>query len=125
LAADTRFEFARRTITRPLAGEREDHEPVTSEEFLRRAEDGGFMLSWRVYDTSYGIPAVYDEALTAGRHVVANVSRQVVAAAMSGFAPVRVIQVTAPRAVLQQRLAARADPATAAARLARAVVLPD
>jgi phosphonate metabolism protein PhnN/1,5-bisphosphokinase (PRPP-forming) len=125
LADDARFVFARRAITRPAAAEREDHEPVTGEEFLRRAEDGGFMLSWRVYDTSYGIPAAYGEALSAGRHVVANVSRQVVATAVSDLAPARVIQVTAPREVLQQRLAARADPATAAARLARAVVLPE
>ena len=125
LAGDDDFVFARRVITRPPASEREDHEPLSAEAFLKRAQRGGFMLSWRVYDTDYGIPSAYGEALSAGRHVVANVSRAVVAAAVSYFAPARVIQVTAPRVVLQARLAARADPAVAAARLARAVVLPD
>jgi phosphonate metabolism protein PhnN/1,5-bisphosphokinase (PRPP-forming) len=124
LAENESFLFARRVITRPAAGEREDYESLSADEFLKRAQRGGFMLSWRVYDTDYGIPAAYNNELGTGRHVVANVSREVVAAAVSYFAPARVIQVTAPREVLQQRLAARADPATAAARLARAVVLP-
>lgn len=119
------FVFAQRTITRPLDGDREDHEPISSEDFLRRAERGKFMLSWRVYDTDYGISVAYEEDLAAGRNVIANVSRTVVAAGFSYFSPTRVIQITAPREVLEARLRERADPATAAARLARAVVLPD
>jgi phosphonate metabolism protein PhnN/1,5-bisphosphokinase (PRPP-forming) len=119
------FVFARRAITRPREGAREDHEPVTADEFAERARQGRFMLTWKVYDTDYGIPAGYADDLAAGRHVIANVSRMVVARAVDNFAPARVIQITAPREVLRERLRARADPATAAARLARAVVLPD
>lgn len=119
------FIFARRTITRPLDGDREDHEPITPEDFLHRAERGKFMLSWRVYDTDYGISVAYEDELAAGKNVIANVSRTVVAAGFAYFSPTRVIQITAPREVLEARLRERADPATAAARLARAVVLPD
>lgn len=125
LQNDSDFVFAQRTITRPHDGDREDHEPVSPDEFLRRAERGKFMLSWRVYDTDYGISIAYEDELAAGRNVIANVSRTVVAAGYSYFSPTRVIQITAPREVLEARLQARADPATAAARLARAVVLPD
>lgn len=125
LADDPAYVFARRVITRPADSEREDHEPVSAEEFRRRAENDEFMLSWSVYDTRYGIPASYEGDLAAGRHVIANVSRTVVGPGMADHAPARVIQVTAPREVLQARLQVRADPATAAARLARAVVLPE
>ncbi|MBT5456857.1 MAG: hypothetical protein HOK82_09645, partial [Rhodospirillaceae bacterium] len=123
--SDGDFVFARRTITRPLESHREDHEPVSPEDFLKRAERGKFMLSWRVYDTDYGISIAYEDELAAGRNVIANVSRTVVAAGFAYFSPTKVIQVTAPREVLESRLRKRADPATAAARLARAVVLPD
>ena len=60
-----------------------------------------------------------------GRHVIANVSRTLVGPGVTNFAPSRVIQITAPRKILEARLRARTDPATAAARLARAVVLPE
>ena len=124
-ADNSAYVVARRVITRPLDLNREDHEPVSVPDFLARAERGDFMLSWNVYDTYYGIPASYEDDLAAGKHVIANVSRTVVGPGVTNFPPARVIQVTAPRAVLQARLQARSDPATAAARLARAVVLPE
>lgn len=119
------FVVARRVITRPLDRTREDHESVSNEEFRRRVDQDEFMLSWNVYDTCYGIPKSYEADLAAGRHVIANVSRTVVGPGVANNSPARVIQVTAPRDVLEARLKARADPATAAARLARAVVLPE
>lgn len=125
LAVDQSYLVARRTITRPADTDREDHEPVSVEEFQDRVNRNQFMLWWNVYDTYYGIPMDYEDDLAAGRHVVANVSRTVVASGAATYAPSRVIQITAPREVLEARLQARADPATAAARLARAVVLPD
>ncbi len=125
LAGNHSYVIARRAITRPADRAREDHEPVSAEEFRGRVERDEFMLSWTVYDTQYGIPRSYEEDLTDGRHVIVNASRTVVGRAVTDFAPARVIQITAPRAVLEARLRARADPATAAARLARAVVLPE
>lgn len=125
LAGDASYVIARRAITRAADSGREDHEPLSVEEFRRRVERDQFMLSWNVYDTHYGIPRSYEADLAAGRHVIANVSRTVVGPGVTSFPPARVIQITAPREVLEKRLRARADPATAAARLARAVVLPE
>ncbi len=125
LAGNPSYVIAHRAITRPADIAREDHEPVSIEEFRARVKRDEFMLSWNIYDTHYGIPLSYDEDLTDGRHVIVNASRTVVGLAMTDFAPARVIQITAPREVLEARLRARADPATAAARLARAVVLPE
>ena len=125
LAGNPSYIIARRAITRPADSDREDHEPVSVDEFRGRVERDEFMLSWNVYDTYYGIPLSYEEHLTAGRHVIANVSRTVVGPGVTNFPPAGVIQITAPREVLEARLRARADPATAAARLARAVVLPE
>ena len=125
LAGNSSYVIAKRAITRPADSEREDHEPVSVEEFRNRVERDEFMLSWNVYDTHYGIPISYEGNLLDGRHVIANVSRTVVGPGVTNFAPSRVIQVTAPREILEARLRARADPATMAARLARAVVLPE
>jgi len=74
---------------------------------------------------AYGISADIATDLAAGRVVVANVSRTVIAEAARRF-PVRVIAVTAPPEVLAARLAARGreDADDAARRLARAVALP-
>ena len=85
------------------------------------------MLAWRAHGTDYGIPARYASDLAAGRSVVANVSRGAIVDAASRFAPVRVIEVTASPAVLARRLAARGreDEAAIAARLRRAVKLPE
>ena len=124
-AGDPSYVVARRVITRPLNIDREDHEPVSVEDFRGRVNRGEFLLSWNVYDTHYGIPMSYDAELANGRNVIANVSRTVVGPGVADYPPARVIQVTAPREVLEARLRARADPATVAARLARAVVLPE
>lgn len=121
-ASDSRFRFVRRVITRPADAGGEAHEAVTEAAFAAR----DFALSWRAHGLAYGIPADIAADLAAGRVVVANVSRAVIAEAARRF-PVRVIAVTAPPEVLAARLAARGreDAAEAARRLARAVALPE
>ena len=122
LADDPGFVFARRAITRPATAGGEDLRQMTPEEFRRELEAGGFMLSWSAYGLDYGIPSSYVEDLASGRHVVANVSRSVIDAAMARFDPVRVIHVTAPPEVLARRLARRGreDETGVRERLARA-----
>ena len=126
LAADPRFHFVRRVITRPADPDGEDHEPVTEVEFLRR----DFALSWSAHGLLYGIPA---EALSAAPVVIANVSRGVIANVSRGVIadaaarhPVRVIEVTAPPEVLAARLAARGreQAADIARRLERRMEIP-
>ncbi len=121
LAAEPRFHFPRRVITRPADAGSEDHEPATEAEFAARA----FALQWQAHGLRYGIPAAIADELARDRVVVANVSRTVLAEAARRF-PARVILVTAPVAVLAGRLAARGREAAAAiaARLAREVAPP-
>jgi len=107
LAGDPAWVFPRRAITRPAAAGGEDHDALTGDEFARRRAAGGFALHWRAHGLDYGIPAAIEDELAAGRHVVVNVSRAAVADAARRFAPVRVLLVTAPAAVLARRLAAR------------------
>jgi phosphonate metabolism protein PhnN/1,5-bisphosphokinase (PRPP-forming) len=122
LADDPRFRFVRRVITRPAEAGGEAHEPVTEAEFATRA----FALSWQAHGLRYGIPADIETDLAAGRVVVANVSRGVIAEAARRF-PVRVIEVTASADILAARLASRGRETAAdvAARLARSVPIPD
>ena len=121
LAGDARFRFVRRVITRPADAGGEDHEAVSDVDFAERA----FALQWRAHGLRYGIPQDVVDDLARGTVVVANVSRGVIAAAAERF-PVRVIEVTAPPAILAQRLAARGRETVedVAKRLARDVPIP-
>lgn len=125
LAADPRFRFVRRVITRPADAGGEAHEPATEAKFLTRRAAGGFALDWQAHGLRYGIPADITADLAAGRAVIANISRGVLDMARSRF-HVRIIEITAPKDVLAQRLAARGreSPADIAERVARIVAVP-
>ena len=113
--------FPRRVITRSADAGGEDHVPATVEEFDRLETEGAFALSWRAHDLAYGAPAAIEADLAAGRDVLVNVSRAVVAEARERFAPIRVLYVTAPTPALAARLAERGRESAAdiAERLAR------
>jgi phosphonate metabolism protein PhnN/1,5-bisphosphokinase (PRPP-forming) len=126
LADDRRFVFARRCITRPADAGGEAHEALSEAVFETRRAAGGFALWWRAHGLSYGIPSAIETELAAGRVVIASVSRAVVAEAASRY-PVRVVEITAPPAVLATRLAQRRreDADGIAERLSRQIALPD
>jgi ribose 1,5-bisphosphokinase len=98
--------FPRRVVTR-LATEAEDHDSLSDEKFDREAADGNFCLWWAAHGHKYGIPKSADAGIGAGRTVVCNVSRSIVAEARSRYANVTVVLVTAPPEVLAARLANR------------------
>ncbi len=125
LVGDPRFVFARRAITRPAEAGGEDHEPLTEAAFATRRDAGGFALWWEAHGLSYGIPSAIEDEMAAGRVVVANLSRGVLADADRRYR-LRVLRITAPIAVLTARLLARGreDAADIEARLAREVKLP-
>ena len=125
LAGEDRVRFVRRVITRAIDPAGERHEPISEADFVKRQSAGGFALSWRAHGLQYGIPADIAIDLEAGRVVVANVSRAMVAEAAARF-DTRVIEVTAPADVLARRLAARGreDAVDVARRLSRAIELP-
>jgi ribose 1,5-bisphosphokinase len=105
-AEDRNVVFARRVITRPSSAA-EDNEEVSAEAFSEALARGDFAMHWEAHGHCYALPRAIDDQLRAGRTVVANASRTVVAAARSTYANVVVISITAPRDVLDARLAMR------------------
>lgn len=99
--------FAKRVITRPTSAGGEDFEGVTDFEFARRMETGAFAFHWRAHGLSYGVPIEIEDALAEGRDVVFNGSREALPGIMAKYPRHRVILVTAPNAVLAERLARR------------------
>ncbi|MGR7995199.1 phosphonate metabolism protein/1,5-bisphosphokinase (PRPP-forming) PhnN [Xanthobacter sp. ZOL 2024] len=104
---DANWLFARRMVTRPAGAGGEDHIPITPEDFARMREEGAFLSSWDAHGLSYGLPLSLMADLAAGRNVVANVSRTVLSQIARRVPQTLVVHVTAPAAVLAQRLAAR------------------
>ena len=110
LANDERFVFARRVITRPADAGDEDHEAVDVAEFKRRRDAGGFLAHWRAHELSYGLPVALENELTAGKHVLANVSRAAIPEILAQYKPTKVVEVIAPLEILTARLRARGPP---------------
>jgi phosphonate metabolism protein PhnN/1,5-bisphosphokinase (PRPP-forming) len=125
LASDARFRFARREITRPADAGGEAHLAIDPASFAVRKAQGGYALSWEAHGLHYGIPADIAHDLRAGRVVVANVSRGVIAEAVRNF-NVTVLEITAPPELLARRLALRGRETAGdvALRLQRSVTLP-
>lgn len=107
LASDPDFVFPRREITRPADAGGEDHIPISLETFVQRRADGAYALAWEAHGLGYGVPAGIADDLARGRTVVVNVSRTVIPDARTRFPNLLVMNVTAPVAILAERLAAR------------------
>jgi ribose 1,5-bisphosphokinase len=124
--ANSEVVFPRRVITRKACAA-EDHETMCHEAFDQAVRDGRFALSWEAHGLKYGIPAAIDHELRAGRSVVCNVSRAIVATARQRYLCVLTVLVTAPTDILAARLAARkrASDGSIAQRIGRAPVSTD
>lgn len=118
----------RRVITRPEGLGGEAFDGVDEPEFERRRAAGGFALDWRAHGLRYGLPLSAAQAQARGRDILFNASRAALPMAARRFRPLEVILVTAPVAVLAERLAARGRESreAVAARLERAgFAVPD
>jgi len=119
ISVDPGLHWARRVITRPEAAGGEPFEGVSETDFADRLAKGDFALHWAAHGLCYGVP--HAEFLQ-GRDVLLNGSRAAIAQAMAAFPGLRVIHITAPIAVLAERLSARGRESRdqIAARLSRA-----
>jgi phosphonate metabolism protein PhnN/1,5-bisphosphokinase (PRPP-forming) len=128
LREDARFLFPRRIVTRQALVALEDHDSLDPAVFKRQKLRGAFALAWEAHGLCYGLPASVEAAMTAGRIVVSNVSRSVIAEAVEKYERCHVFLISAPLAQRAARLAARGreDDGEIAQRLARegAVVPP-
>ena len=114
--------FPRRVVTRASSAD-EDNIALSPDEFARARDHGDFAVHWDAHGHSYALPLEINDDILAGRAVVANVSRTVIAALRQAYANVVVVAITVPPDVLAQRLAARArsTDGNIADRLARSV----
>jgi len=103
---DENIVFPRRMITRESSAS-EDNEEVSAGTFTDALARNEFAMHWEAHGHCYALPRAIDDEIRAGRTVVVNVSRTVVAAARRGYAGVVVVCVTAPPNVLAERLAMR------------------
>lgn len=121
-ADDHDIVFPRRVVTRESSAT-EDNIAMSPDEFRRARDHGDFAVHWEAHGHSYALPLEINDDIRAGRAVVVNVSRTVIAALREAYANVVVVAITAPPDVLAQRLAARArvSDGDIANRLARSV----
>lgn len=106
MCRDDQVVFPRRVVTRP-ASAAEDNDTLSEQAFDAALAGGAFALSWNAHGLKYGIPRSIESDIGAGRTVVCNVSRTVVAAARARYAHMTAVLITAPPAVLAARLAQR------------------
>lgn len=106
LGGDPMIVFPRRIVTRATSAA-EDHHTISGLDFATAAEEGAFAFWWEAHGLKYALPAAIDEDIRAGRTVVCNVSRGIVAALRRRYACLGVVLVTAPAEVLATRLAGR------------------
>ena len=114
--------FPRRIVTRASSAD-EDNIAVSPDGFRRACEHGDFAVHWEAHGHSYALPREINDDIRAGRTIVVNVSRTVIAVLRRAYANVVVVAITAPPDVLAQRLAARArqSDGNVAERLSRSV----
>jgi ribose 1,5-bisphosphokinase len=106
-ADDGSIFFPRRVVTRE-ASSSEDNEQISPDDFRQALAQGKFAMSWEAHGHCYALPRAIDDEIHAGRTVVVNVSRTVIAEMRRTYADVVVVSITAPSDVLAARLAMRA-----------------
>ena len=101
------FVFARRVVTRPHGSPGEDHEALDDTGFTRLDCQGEFLITWSAHGLRYGLRRDLLNALSQGRHVVANGSRAMIDKLSTRVPRLVVVEVGAPASVLAGRILAR------------------
>src|SRR6195256_965870 len=106
-AGDDNVVFPRRAVTRE-ASPFEENEQLSLDAFRQARSQGDFAVHWEAHGHRYALSRAIDDDIRAGRTVVANVSRTVIAKMRRAYADVVVVSITAPPNVLAERIALRA-----------------
>lgn len=117
--------FARRTITRPVKPDDEQHEAVDAAHFELLLVAQAFAMHWQANGLSYGIRRTELEPLEAGHWLFVNGSRAYLPQVLQAWPQATVVHIGASRDVLAQRLARRGRETedAVAMRLSREVAL--
>ncbi|MFS8048311.1 phosphonate metabolism protein/1,5-bisphosphokinase (PRPP-forming) PhnN [Rhizobium sp. BR 314] len=99
--------FVRRVITRTVDAGNENHRSVSDADFDAMKQAGAFAVSWEAHGLKYGIPDEVADELARGNLVIANGSRSALPHFQTAFPRLKVINITARREVLAERLMAR------------------
>lgn len=99
--------IVRRVVTREADGGSEDHDSMTTDQFVAAETEGRFALSWEAHGLRYGLPVDLEDDLHAGRVVIANLSRAIIPKLMLRYPSAVVVEVSAEPQVIAQRLAGR------------------
>jgi ribose 1,5-bisphosphokinase len=106
-AHEARVVFAERTITRPPEPT-EQHQVATSAAFDQLRDSGSFAFHWEAHGLKYGVPKGIEADIAAGRVVICNASRMIIAAVRACYPQTFVIEITADRSARLDRLTGRA-----------------
>ncbi len=101
------FYFPTRLITRPEDAGGEEHQSISSAEYVQMVRDDKFSLWWSAHEMHYALPDTVYDKLRFNNHVVANISRRMVDEAVDKFNQVEVIEITASPETIRKRLLSR------------------
>lgn len=101
------FYFPRRYITRDADKGGEDYIAVSTETFDEMVNKGEFCVHWQAHGLQYGAHSNIKNILEDGRNVVLNTSRSVIEKFEQQFANTVIVEVTANREALRERLTER------------------
>jgi ribose 1,5-bisphosphokinase len=99
--------FTRRTITRPVLPDGEQHEAVATPAFHRLLQADAFAMAWEANGLLYGVRRAALLPLSAGDWVLVNGSRAYLPRALALFPGLTVLHITAGVETLRRRLLAR------------------
>lgn len=107
LEATNQFYFPTRSITRPADAGGEEHNSISSSEFVQSVREDRFSLWWMAHELHYALPDTVYEKLRFNTHVVANISRRTVSETTQKFNRVEAIEIVANPETISKRLLTR------------------
>ncbi len=107
IVPDLPLAYAVRYITRPASDGGEKHIPLSRNRFERLAAQGFFALHWASHGRLYGISSSSTAVLEQGLFLLVNGSRAAFPQALALFPDLLPVLVSAPVAVLRERLLKR------------------